>query len=261
MLFGNRTQGAPGLFAPLGTPIMAPQQDVVSPQQAFTWGQGGAQITPDEIARRRAIAQAQGKSDYSPVGHWSQGVGRVVDSLMAGLEGRKLDKAAAANSEHSAAIVQALLGGNGDAASAAMVDPTLSSDVQGLAKMQWERAHPKPVSNDTVNDYQFISQTLGPDAGKRFLESKANPIQWIQAENGDGTKQLIPVGPNGPLNQGGGGQASTGAVAQPPAQAVMELRADPSAAAEFDQVFGAGSAARILGTGGPGAPQPRANFR
>lgn len=269
MLFGQRNDmsGVPGFGLGQGgpgTPIMAPMQNVApAATSPFVWGDAGARMTPDEIARRRAIAQVQGKSDYSPVSNWAQGLGRVVDGLLAGMETHKLNKAASANSEHSAAITQALLGGNGDAAAAAMIDPTLSSDVQGLAKMQWERAHPKPVSNDTVNDYQFISQTLGPEAGKQFLQSKANPVQWIQADNGDGTKQLIPMGPSGPLPMGGGGQASTAApsASAPPAQAILELRSDPSAAAEFDQVFGAGSAARVLGKGGPGAPPPRAGFR
>lgn len=243
MLFGNRTQGAPGLFAPpspvMGTPIMAPQQDVVSPQQAFTWGQGGAQITPDEIARRRAIAQAQGKSDYSPVGHWSQGLGRVVDSLMAGLETRKLDKAAEANSEHSAAIVQALLGGNGDAASAAMVDPTLSSDVQGLAKVQWERAHPKPVNNDTSADAALYDQRLGPGKGNEYLASKLDPIVTIPTPFGPYVGRQSGLDAALAAFKGGGGPASTGSAGAPPTTLPPNF--------DFDK-------------GGPGAPQPRAGF-
>lgn len=45
-----------------------------------------------------------------------------------------------------------------------------------IALYDYKLAHPAPVNNDTVADYQFISQTLGPDAGKQFLQTKTNPI-------------------------------------------------------------------------------------
>lgn len=242
MLFGNRNQGAPGFLGPAlpdvplsGTPFLPPQQDAATPPQSFVWGQGGAAMTPEEIARRRAIAQIQGKSDYSPVGSVWQGLGRVVDGLMSGLEERKLDKAGKTNSEHSAAIVKALLGGNGDAASAAMVDPTLSSDVQNLAKMQWERAHPKPVNNDTFADMTLMEQQLGPGAGKRYLEGKIDPIVTIPLPGGQ-----TYVGPRSGLSSlmGGGGQASTAGA--PPTTLPPDF--------QFDE-------------GGPSAPQPRAGFQ
>lgn len=236
MLFGNRSQGAPGL---LSAPAVAPMQNLApAPASPFVWGDGGAQMTPEEIARRRALAAKMGQPDFSPVGHWTQGLGRVVTGLMAGLENRKLNKASAANTDHSKAIMQALLGGKSDAVTAALVDPTLSDEVRGFAKMQWERANPKPVNNDTVADYQFISKTLGPEAGKQYLQSKANPIQWIQAANPDGTKQLIPMGPNGPLTMGGGGPASTAGA--PPTTLPPDF--------QFEE-------------GGPGAAQPRAGFQ
>jgi hypothetical protein len=36
--------------------------------------------------------------------------------------------------------------------------------------------NPEPPNNDTVADYQFILQQLGPEGAKRFLETKTNPI-------------------------------------------------------------------------------------
>lgn len=47
---------------------------------------------------------------------------------------------------------------------------------------------------------------------------------------------------------GGTGQA----VGSPPPEAIDELKRDPSAAAEFDEAFGQGAAARVLGQGGGG---------
>lgn len=187
-MFFRRPQPLPGLLGPspfpapglpFAEPATAPMQDVASPAEPFLWGEGGARITPEEIARRRLLDAARGRSDYSPVASVWQGLGRVVDGLTSGIEERKLDKAAKANTEHSAAITQALLGGHGDAAAAAMVDPTLSNDVQGFARMIWERDHPKPVSNDTAADMTLMEQQLGPGAGKRFLEGKIDPIVTI----------------------------------------------------------------------------------
>lgn len=51
-------------------------------------------------------------------------------------------------------------------------------------KQQYEAAHPKPINNDTVADYQFIVQILGEAAGKEFLRNKANPPQYRQGPDG-----------------------------------------------------------------------------
>lgn len=58
---------------------------------------------------------------------------------------------------------------------------------------QWERDNPKPIVNDTVNDYQFINQTLGGDAAKRYLENKTLPPPFVQ-RNEDGTSTIYPQG-------------------------------------------------------------------
>lgn len=67
------------------------------PEQPFIWGQGGRRMTPEDIARERALAARQMQSDYSPVQHWSQGLGRVADNVLGALRDRKAQKAADAN--------------------------------------------------------------------------------------------------------------------------------------------------------------------
>lgn len=42
-----------------------------------------------------------------------------------------------------------------------------------LQQQQWERENPKPVNNDTVNDYGFITDHLGKDAADNYLKSLA----------------------------------------------------------------------------------------
>jgi hypothetical protein len=77
-------------------------------------------------------------------------------------------------------------------------------------EQDYRAAHPAPVSNDTVNDYQFIAQTLGPEAAKQFLQSKTNPIVMtpygpMPYSGVAGGSQLPtkPVGPLTPIDEGG----------------------------------------------------------
>jgi hypothetical protein len=65
-------------------------------------------------------------------------------------------------------------------------------------EQDYRAQHPGPINNDTVNDYQFIAQTLGPEAAKQFLQTKTNPIV------------MTPVGPM-PYSSvmGAGGGATT----------------------------------------------------
>lgn len=52
---------------------------------------------------------------------------------------------------------------------------------------------PKPVNNDTVNDYQFIASTLGKDAADGYLRNMAaGPPMAV--ENPDGTRTIYPRG-------------------------------------------------------------------
>lgn len=62
-------------------------------------------------------------------------------------------------------------------------------------QQEWERANPKPVNNDTVNDYQFLASKLGPDAAKQYLQNLADgPPVAVDVANPDGsvTRQFIP---------------------------------------------------------------------
>lgn len=53
------------------------------PQQSpFVWGANGQQLTPDQVERLRVASALAARSgaDTSPVGHWSQGLARLVDA-------------------------------------------------------------------------------------------------------------------------------------------------------------------------------------
>lgn len=79
----------------------------------FVWGAGGSQMTPEEIAAQRKVAQAmlaQG-SDYSPVQSWSQGAARVAQAIFGGMQARDANEAAKANAASEAALLTGLFNG------------------------------------------------------------------------------------------------------------------------------------------------------
>jgi len=69
--------------------------NVANPQQIFFWGSGGRQLTPDQVTRERELADAlleQG-IDYSPIGHWTQGLARVANAGVGAFRNWRADEA------------------------------------------------------------------------------------------------------------------------------------------------------------------------
>lgn len=67
-------------------------------------------------------------------------------------------------------------------------------------KQEWERANPKPVNNDTINDFNWF-KSLSPEDRRLYGQMKP---QYITTDNGDGTKTIVPVTPGMFGGQGGG---------------------------------------------------------
>jgi hypothetical protein len=82
-------------------------------QPFFTWGAGGAQMTPERIASERKVAQAlmERGMDYSPVQHWTQGVSRVAQALMGGVDSRMADAAERRNVDADKDMIAGWFGG------------------------------------------------------------------------------------------------------------------------------------------------------
>lgn len=236
---------------------LPPQQ----PTGPFQWGKGGVRLTPEDIARRRAFAARQGVGDYSPVGHWTQGLGRILDGLSVGMENRRLNKAEGANQAEDAEIMAALLpqaGGQAvgdDVVLRALMNPYASESVREVAKMEWGRRNPKPTEPpEAIQLARIANDPTRPEwertAAAEVLKTKTDPFTTIQTRSGTfaGPRTLVERALQG------GGDPTSGApqTTAPPAEAIAELRRDPSGAAEFDEVFGVGAAARVLGEGGGG---------
>lgn len=95
---------------PIGDPALSgtAPQPVAQPQGAFMWGAGGRRMTPAEIDAQRRTASQQMQADYSPVGHWTQGLARVANNITGAISMREADKAARANADTSTQIARAL---------------------------------------------------------------------------------------------------------------------------------------------------------
>ena len=204
------------VYAPIGAMAAADPvaQALMQPADPFVWGQGGAKMTPQQVAMLRAQGEGLSQSDYSPVGHWTQGLGRVLDSVDGGLKMKRAEKMEGENREYQQRMAEALATGevSDEMIARVLMDPNADAGAQNFAAMQMKARQPaqpgKPHFWETNNGSLGM---VDPATGKPTIlyEDPTPKINWVTADNPDGTKSLIPVGPNGPM-QGGGGQTSTG---------------------------------------------------
>lgn len=128
--------------------------------------------------------------------------------------------APAANSQRQMALAQKL------------AEAKRQSDRQDwLYQQQWERDNPKPISNDTVNDYNFRIQTLGKDAADEWLRNQGDPVVTVTLP-GD----RVYSGPRSGLAAALSGGASEGSGGPPPPERLP---------ADFD--FGGGGSSNATG--------------
>lgn len=96
--------------------------------------------------------------------------------------------------------------------------------VDWRAKQEFERSNPAPRAPHYWEMNDGSLGVVGPDGKPTILFKDPTPkINWIKADNGDGTQQLIPVGPNGPISPEGGDPVSSGGaggVARPSPSAI-----------------------------------------
>lgn len=94
----------------------------------FVWGEGGAQMTPEQIAAQRKVAEAMMERgmDYSPIQSPWQGGARVAQGLFGALQGREANAAMQRNAEADRALITSLISGGGSAPTAAPAGPSVN---------------------------------------------------------------------------------------------------------------------------------------
>lgn len=125
-----------------------------------------------------------------------------------------------------------------------------------LWRQEWERANPRPQQPTEI---MRLAEEAGYQPGtpqwqeamRTAFLNRQNPMVGIDVQQPDGSTIRQFIRPP----QGGGQQGGRSA----PPQAIEHLRANPNSAAQFDEMYGPGSAARIL-QGGPSQPAT-GNFR
>lgn len=136
--------------------------------QAFTWGAGGARLTPEELAKMRQAEEerlARG-IDFSPVGHWTQGLARVADALAGSFRRGQLDDAAAENSSTNSRIAEALFSG-GMSGGGGQFPPAPSAPGSGKASANY---HGDELAWTDAKPYQkaLLNTIAGPESGGRY---------------------------------------------------------------------------------------------
>lgn len=168
---------------PYGLPGATPDiamllsQSGSAPSQAFTWGSGGRRMTPDDIARERALAARQMKSDFSPVQHWTQGLGRVADNVLGALRDRKAQKAADANAADGRRIAELL---TRPPSEPAFGQPTAGP---GIAPVDIPPSSIDPAAS-----------AMSPDAPPSIDQAPPPPSDWRQTVAADPVAQAIVAG-------------------------------------------------------------------
>lgn len=171
--------------------LAQPQQ----PQAPFQWGAGGRRMTPEDIARERALAARMTQVDYSPVASPWQGLARVSENLVGAMRERKADKAAERNADYGQQIIQSLLnpggvpsasgapgdpppGANIAQLSAIMADPYVPDSARAVAQMQLDMAN-------FERKQQLQAQYAEPTPEERlakvaFPNDPARQLQFLQ---------------------------------------------------------------------------------
>lgn len=188
-----------------------------TPDQPFTWGAGGARLTPEQIADRRKVADAltlqAGDGSAFPVGTRgaglvTQGLNRLAKGVSAGMDYREADQAATANAADNKAMIAALLGGGAQAAPVAAspapqatvappTSPVASVPVQGGAPVEIHSAdEPNPLDQPTGVDRDHMIRTIYGEAGNEPTQGQlavANVIRNRAVDGGYGGHSISDV--------------------------------------------------------------------
>lgn len=135
-----------------------------TPAAPFVWGQGGARLTPEQLALRQEQATQLQQPDYSPVASPWQGLARASGQWLGAFQQKGLDKEYAAQNSVSKSLIQGLT--NPDPAiqqqSVAAALTSGNPTAQKLALQVDKRLHPDAPTPTTLERYGALAH-LTPD--------------------------------------------------------------------------------------------------
>lgn len=174
----------------------------------FIWGDGGAQLTPEQIAKRRQIEDAllTRGVDTSPVGSWTQGLARVADAFAGSVRRGRLDRAEKANETYNADKIKgfsALLTGGSSIPAATPAPGAMGSSMPAVSSSGQVAAEP------TGSDFNTIAPRLITDLAKDYNltpEQAAGVVGQLGQES-VGFSTLQETNPLVPGSRGGYGYA------------------------------------------------------
>ncbi len=167
----------------------------------FMWGSKGEKLTPEQVARRQELAAlALSKvGDTSPVGHWTQGAGRVVNAITGKIQERRADASEAAGMASADAYVQnnpvlaALFGGGAPAAPPMSVTASSSgapapvgvAAPEPIAVTPIDPNSPDAIGNDVMSALGKATVAGGHDHQDHAGQSHAD---WLKYSNTGATR-------------------------------------------------------------------------
>lgn len=158
--------------------------------EPFFWGQGGAKLTPEQLALARAVL-ARKKSqgvDTSPVGHWTAGAARVVDALGDVVQERRLNNQQAENDQYNVSQTEPLIAALTGGSSAPVVAAPVTAPSSAPA-IPFDASTVQPeIRNGIVEtasalgiDPVDLGTAISYETGGTFDPTKAGPTtQWGQ---------------------------------------------------------------------------------
>jgi hypothetical protein len=210
----------------------APTSVSLMPQGGFIW-RDGRRMSAEEVdfERRRNAAMMQAGSDFSPIQHWTQGLARVANGLIGGMNQRHLEKRLGEQADADRLVMADLMKNPASNRIAQiLLDPNAPPEAREYAKMQFDVQNRKPAqphyfeSNDgslwqvnpTTGQPELVRQD--PTPKMNFIPDGLGGGKWAAVPGTGGiplpteepVPAALPTGPVGKLTPITGGAPSQG---------------------------------------------------
>lgn len=176
----------------------SPLANIMQPPAQFAPQLPVRGMTPDDLATIPAMPDKKGFD-------WTRAIGILGDTLAGAAGGQPM------YAQHL--YQQKAMRERQQQQLAALADERAYREQEWTRQKQWARDNPEPRApyRWEANDGSLME--IGPDGKPVVVYQDPTPkVNWIRADNGDGSFSMVPVGPNGPI---GGAPAANGTPTAP----------------------------------------------